>query len=79
MYYLYIKRFTQLLNIVEVAEPGSQLSVARVILESEYGVISESECSDIILSPVDSNPLILELRNTRLYSVDSKYIAASPF
>ena len=51
--------YTRLLNIVEVAEPGSQLSVARVILESESGVISESECSDIVSSPVDSNPLIL--------------------
>ena len=42
-----------------MAEPGSPLSVARVILESESGVISETECSDIILSPVDSDPHIL--------------------
>ena len=42
-----------------MAEPGSPLSVARVILESESGVIYETECSDIISSPVDSDPQIL--------------------
>ena len=42
-----------------MAEPGYPLSVARVILESESGVISETECSDILSSPVVSDPQIL--------------------
>ena len=42
-----------------MAEPGPPLSVARVILESESRVISETECSEILSSPVDSDPLIL--------------------
>ena len=42
-----------------MAEPGSPLFVDRVILELESEVISESECSDIVSSPVDSGPLIL--------------------
>ena len=41
----------QLLNIVEVAEPGYPLSVSWVI--------SELECSGMLSSPVDSDPLIL--------------------
>ena len=42
-----------------MAEPGSPKLVDRIILESESGVISESECSDIVSCPVDSDPLIL--------------------
>ena len=54
-----------------MAEPGSPLLVDRVILESESEVLSESECSDIVSSPVDSDPLILSC-------VTPDYIQSTP-
>ena len=54
-----------------MAEPGSPLLVDRVILESESEVISESECSDIVSSPVDSDPLILSCVTDYIQSIPS--------